>query len=179
LAGYYALALAYSLRLKRQMMIDVVALTSLYGIRLAAGSVAMMVPMSQWLMALSFFLFLCLALVKRCTELIDRAQAGTAEAAGRAYRNEDLSILEAMAAASGYVAVLVLALYINSPAVAVLYRRPQILWLICVVLIYWISRILLLTRRGEMHDDPVIFAVTDRVSLACGTLVAVLMAAGI
>jgi len=179
LLGYYALTLGYSLRLKRALIIDVVVLTCLYGVRLAAGSVAMMVPLSQWLMALAFFLFLCLALVKRCTELIHRAQAGTADQSGRAYQAEDLPMLEAMAAASGYVSVLVLALYINSPAVTALYRHPQALWLICVVQVYWLNRILILTRRGDMRDDPVIFAVTDTSSLICGCLATLLMAVSI
>jgi hypothetical protein len=139
----------------------------------------MKVTPSPWLLGFSLFLFFSLALVKRCTELIDRADAGSAETAGRAYQRDDLPILEAMSAASGYAAVVVMALYINSAAVVALYRRPEILWFICLILVYWISRVLLLTRRGEMHDDPVVFAATDRISLLCGASVAAVLLASL
>lgn len=164
LALYYALTLAYSVWLKRQMLIDVVTLACLYGVRLLAGGAAVGVLLSPWLGALSLFLFLSLALIKRCTELGERERAGRGDPPGRGYRLSDLPVLQGMAAASGYLAVLVLALYFNSPAVTVLYGAPTRLWLICVVALYWISRVLLLSHRGEMHDDPVVFAATDRVS---------------
>jgi 4-hydroxybenzoate polyprenyltransferase len=131
--------------------------------------------LSPWLTAFAIFLFLSLALVKRCSELADRKMAGVGDPVGRAYRLDDLPLLEVMAVASGYVAVLVLALYVNSEAVRMLYSEPDQLWVLCVLLLYWISRVALLTHRGQMHDDPVIFAVTDRVSqvvaFACGTVV--------
>ena len=169
LAFYYLLTLGYSLWLKRKMVVDVVLLACLYGIRVVAGGVAVSVPLSVWLVALCLFLFFCLALVKRCAELIDRGSMGSPP--GRGYHEQDLPILESMATASGYLSVLVLALYINNPLVGRFYAFPELLWLICIVLLYWISRILVLTRRGQMHDDPVIFAVTDRTSLMCGALV--------
>ena len=178
LSCYFAVTLAYTFWLKRWMIVDVVVLTCLFGARLAAGSAAMSVPLSPWLLAFSFFLFLSLALTKRCTELIHRIAAGGANAPCRGYLPTDLPVLQGMAAAAGYVAVLVLALYINSPTVAELYRRPQLLWLICVILLTWISRILVLTHRGEMHDDPVVFATIDPVSLASiGLAGAILVAA--
>ncbi|MDB5371749.1 MAG: UbiA family prenyltransferase [Belnapia sp.] len=159
--------LAYSLVLKRQVLLDVVTLAGLYGLRLYAGAVAAGVGLSAWLGSFALFLFTCLALVKRCAELIDRAAVGEASAPGRGYRVTDLPVLMAMAAASGYTAILVLALYADSPAVRALYTSPNRLYLICVVLLYWVSRVLLLTQRNEMHDDPVIFAATDRLSQAC------------
>lgn len=179
LAGYYVLTLAYSLDLKRRMMLDVVALACLYGLRLVAGGVAAGVELSAWLAAFSLFLFFSLALVKRTTELVGRIARGSGEMAGRAYRTGDLAILEALGAASGFTSILVFALYISSPAVAALYGEPHRLWLICIVLIYWIGRIMILTHRGEMHDDPVVFAATDKASLACVALVLAIVAASL
>ena len=171
LAIYYVTTMAYSVWLKRKLIVDVVVLAGLYGLRLAAGSLAVTVLLSTWFVAFSVFLFLSLALVKRCTELIDQSEKGRNDVAGRGYLLRDLPMLEAMAAASGYIAIMVFALYINSPDVNALYRTPEYLWAICLVLFYWISRILLLTHRGDMHDDPVVFAATDLKSLACGALV--------
>jgi 4-hydroxybenzoate polyprenyltransferase len=165
LAGYYVLTLAYSLRLKREMMVDVLMLACLYGMRLVAGGAAVFVPLSPWLIAFSIFLFLSLAIVKRCTELIGGFEPGGDAPSGRGYQLRDMPVLEAMAVASGYVAALVFALYINSPPVMMLYRAPELLWLICVVLIHWISRVVMLTHRGEMHSDPIVFAATDPGSL--------------
>ena len=179
LAGYYALTMGYSLVLKRKIMVDVVTLACLYGVRLAAGAVAVAVPLSPWFVAFSVFFFLCLALVKRCTEITDRVAKGNGDPRGRGYIQRDLPMLEAMAAGTGYVAIMIFALYINSPAVTALYRSPEYLWAICLVLFYWISRVLLLTHRGEMHDDPVVFAVTDLKSLVCGVLIVVIGVLGI
>jgi len=179
LAAYYVLTMGYSLVLKRKLIVDVVTLACLYGMRLAAGAVAVAVPLSPWFVAFSVFFFLCLALVKRCTEITDRIAKGTGDPKGRGYIQRDLPMLEAMAAGTGYVAIMIFALYINSPAVAALYRAPEYLWAICLVLFYWISRVLLLTHRGDMHDDPVVFAATDAKSLVCGLLVIVIGALSI
>ena len=180
LVGYYALTLAYSLALKRVMTVDVITLACLYGARLLAGGFATHVPLSPWLEALAVFFFLSLALVKRAGELADRIAAGRGDPAGRGYRLSDLPMLEAMASASGYVAVLVLALYFNSPAVGPLYKAPHRLWFICVVVLYWLSRMLMKAHRGEMHDDPLVFAVRDRASQVCGVIAgAVLVSANL
>ncbi|MBE7216952.1 MAG: UbiA family prenyltransferase [Caulobacteraceae bacterium] len=179
LAGYFTLTLAYSLGLKRIVMIDVVTLACLYGARLLAGSAASDVPLSHWLEALSVFLFLSLALVKRSAELVDRIQAGKGDPSGRDYRLSDLPMVEAMGAAAGFTAVLVLALYLNSPDVDALYRRSHRLWLICVVVLYWVCRMLMKAHRGEMHDDPVVFAVRDRASLVCGAVCAAVVASAL
>ncbi|MCK8786193.1 UbiA family prenyltransferase [Roseomonas sp. NAR14] len=170
LALYYAATLAYSTVLKRKMMLDVVVLAGLYGLRLLAGSVAVDIKLSAWLGAFALFIFTSLALVKRCAELIERSAAGLGNPSGRDYRLADLPMLAALAAASGFTAILVFALYVNSDAVRMAYDHPNRLWLICVVLVYWLGRVLMLTQRNEMHDDPVIFAATDRVSQVCAVL---------
>ncbi len=176
LAGYYLLTLAYSLRLKKRVMVDVLVLAGLYTIRILGGAVLLATTPSFWLLAFSMFLFLSLAMVKRYTELRALLSQGRNKPTGRGYDVEDLQLLQALGAASGYQAVLVLALYINSTASELLYRRPEVLWLLCPLLLYWISRIWMIAHRGVMHDDPVIFAATDRTSqiivLACA-LVAV------
>ena len=172
LAGYYVLTLAYSFQLKRVMTVDVIALACLYGARLVAGGYATDTPLSPWLEALAVFLFLSLALVKRAGELADRIASGRGDPAGRGYRLGDLPMVEGMAAAAGYVAVLVLALYFNSAAVGALYAKPHRLWLICVVVLYWVSRMLMKAHRGEMHDDPLVFATRDPASQVCGVIAA-------
>jgi 4-hydroxybenzoate polyprenyltransferase len=174
LGAYYALTLAYSFGLKRLLMIDVVALAGLYGVRVVAGAAAIAVPLSEWLISFSLFLFLALALVKRAEELGRLPERAGSVAPGRSYRRADLPIVLAMAAVSGFVAVLVLALYLASPQVARMYASPYFLWGCGVVLVYWFGRILILTGRGEMHDDPVLFALTDRASWATVPIVATL-----
>lgn len=163
---YLALTLAYSFWLKRVAMLDVVLLAALYTIRIVAGAAAIGSPLSFWLLAFSMFLFLSLAMLKRYTELAAMLGAGRSGALGRGYAVEDLPLIQSLGASSGYCAVLVLALYINSPESLVLYARPQVLWLICPLLLYWMSRVWVIAHRGGMNDDPVVFAVRDRVSQA-------------
>ena len=170
LAMYYACTVAYSFVLKRQMVTDVLMLAGLYTIRIFAGAAATDIPLSFWLLAFSMFLFFSLAVVKRQTELTVLARSGRTEVAGRGYLGEDLAMLNSMAASSGYMAVLVMALYINSTDVLALYHTPKALWLLCPVLLFWISRVLMLSNRGQMHDDPVVFALKDRVSLLTGAV---------
>jgi 4-hydroxybenzoate polyprenyltransferase len=176
LAGYYALTCAYSFHLKRRMLVDVFALACLYGARVMAGAAACGINLTPWLIAFAVFLFLSLALVKRCSELHDRQSMGAGNPVGRGYVVEDLPLLQVMSIASGYMSVLVMALYVNGENVRMLYSHPTRLWVLCVLLLYWVSRVSLVTHRGEMHDDPIIFAVTDRVSrlLAIGSGVVVL-----
>jgi len=174
LALYFGLTLTYSLRLKKMVMLDVIALASLYTIRIIAGSAIIETPPSYWLLAFSMFLFLSLAMVKRYTELLTMLGHGKNKPSGRGYAVDDLPLLQSFGAASGYQAVLVLALYINSTASELLYRRPQVLWLLCPLLLYWISRAWMIAHRGLMRDDPVVFAATDRTSqvlvLACAAV---------
>jgi 4-hydroxybenzoate polyprenyltransferase len=165
LAGYYVLTWAYSLRLKRAASVDVMTLAGLYTIRIIAGSAATDIPLSFWLLAFSIFIFLSLGYVKRYTELDDARQAGQTSPASRGYTAADLPLVMTLGIAAGYCTVVVMALYINSTDSQVLYRHNKPLWLICPLLLYWISRVWLITTRGQMHDDPVVFAIRDRLSL--------------
>jgi 4-hydroxybenzoate polyprenyltransferase len=127
----------------------------------------------------SLFVFLSLAIVKRCSELIANRAAGKMGSAGRGYRVEDLSVLLMLGAAAGYGAVFVVTLYLSSPEVVALYTHPNRLWLICPLLLYWISRVLVFANRGDVHDDPVIFALRDKVSWITGICVAAVIAVAI
>lgn len=177
LALYYVLTLAYSFRLKKKVILDVMVLAGLYTIRIIAGAVLTGTPPSFWLLAFSMFLFLSLAMLKRYTELHTLLIEGEVASRGRGYAVDDLPLVQSLGAASGYLAVLVLALYINSTASELLYRRPQVLWLLCPLLLYWISRAWMMAHRGTMRDDPVVFAVTDRTCQILAILSA-LVAAG-
>jgi 4-hydroxybenzoate polyprenyltransferase len=145
-------------------------LAGLYTLRIIAGVVAVAVAPTFFLLAFSVFIFLSLALVKRYSELRVMEREGKHEARGRGYQVGDLSILSAAGIASGYLAVLVLALYVNSPEILRLYRTPEAIWLLCALLLYWISRMWMITHRGDMHDDPIVFALTDGPSLVIGAL---------
>ncbi|MDH4481155.1 MAG: UbiA family prenyltransferase [Rhodoferax sp.] len=170
---YYVVTLSYSIKLKAQVMVDVMLLSGLYTVRILAGAAATAIVPSFWLLAFSMFIFLSLALVKRYAEMIKTAQSKSRKAAGRGYSTDDLVVLLALGAASGYTAVLVLALYVNSADVAKMYARPYMLWLAVPALAYWISRVWLKTHRGEMHDDPVVFAAKDWQSLVIACALAV------
>lgn len=161
---YYGMTLAYSLRLKRIVMLDVVLLASLYTMRIMGGTIAIEAELSFWLLAFSMFIFLSLALLKRYTELHAVLARGKTKADGRGYGVQDLPLLQSLGAAAGYIAVMVMALYINSPDSVELYRHPKLLWFICPVLLYWVSRAWVIAHRGDMHDDPIVFAATDRAS---------------
>lgn len=177
LCGYTILTTAYSLHLKREPILDVCVLAALYTLRIVAGAAATGITLSVWLLAFAIFIFLSLAAMKRQTELVDNLQTGRDKAAGRGYAVIDLPIVEMMSIAAGYVAVLVLALYLNATTVAGLYATPEILWVVCVVLLYWISRAAMIAHRGEMHDDPIVFALRDRVSHVCGVVIVAALAA--
>ncbi len=175
LATYYVLTLAYSLVLKRVMMVDVIALGMLYTIRIIGGAFAFELDLTFWILAFSMFIFLSLALVKRYAELIDARKKGKeAKARGRGYYPSDLEMLSSLGAASGYLSVMVLALYIQDMKTISMYRHPELIWLTCPLLLFWVSRTWMLTHRGEMHDDPVVFAIKDKVSLVVGLLFGVI-----
>jgi 4-hydroxybenzoate polyprenyltransferase/beta-phosphoglucomutase-like phosphatase (HAD superfamily) len=176
LAVYLVINIAYSLAIKRQMIIDVVTLACLYGLRLLAGGAATSTKLSEWLATFAIFIFVSLALVKRCTELEAKLAAHAGDPPGRGYRLADLPMLKMLAATTGMASILVFTLYLSSKTVASLYVHPQWLVAVDVVLIYWVARTLLLAHRGEMHDDPLVFATTDRISLACAAVVLFVMA---
>ncbi|WP_170600462.1 UbiA family prenyltransferase [Ruegeria arenilitoris] len=178
MVAYYALTTGYSLYLKRQLVIDICVLAGLYTTRIVAGGAATGLELSVWLLAFSMFLFLSLAAVKRQAELVDYAARGKLSATGRGYHVDDLPIISMIAVSAGYVAVLVMALYVSSPAVVQLYSYPQALWGVCAVLLFWITRTVMITHRGNMHDDPVIYAAKDPVSLLCFAIILLFIVAG-
>jgi 4-hydroxybenzoate polyprenyltransferase len=165
LACYYVVTWAYSLRLKRIAMLDVLTLAGLYTLRIIAGSAATHIALSFWLLACSVFLFLSLGFVKRYAELYDARKTGAVAGHARGYGAGDLSLIMSLGTSSGYCAVVVIALYINSADSIALYHHHKMIWLICPLMLFWISRTWMLTARGDMHDDPVVFALHDRTSL--------------
>lgn len=164
LLAYFTLTVAYSFWLKRVAVLDVVTLASLYTLRIIAGSFVIAMPLSFWLLAFAMFIFFSLALVKRYAELLALEEAGISKAPGRGYGEHDAQLVLAMGSASAMVSALVLALYMNGDTIKALYRHPDALWLLCPLLLYWIGRIWLLAARGEMNEDPVLFAVRDSTS---------------
>jgi 4-hydroxybenzoate polyprenyltransferase len=179
LLAYLILTSAYTFWLKRRMLVDVMVLAGLYTGRIIAGAIAVQVPLTLWLLAFSMFLFLSLAFVKRYSELIHVEHAGGEDLAGRGYRISDLRIIESVGPASGYLSVFVFCQYLDSPVVRSLYARPQVLWLVAPLLLYWVTRIWFVARRRELHQDPVVYAIADRVSQLTGLLsAAVVLAAG-
>jgi 4-hydroxybenzoate polyprenyltransferase len=178
LAAYFVLATAYSLFLKRQVLLDVFALALLYTLRVVMGHVSASVPFSPYLLSFSFFVFLSLAYCKRTAELYRLRQQGGGLAPGREYRDSDLELLTLFGTASGFAASLVLTLYIDSEKVQQFYRRPMLLWLLFPLLLYWVSRIWILAHRGQMDEDPIQFAVKDRVTyIVAGIGAAILLLA--
>lgn len=178
LAAYLATTIAYSLVLKRKMLVDVVTLAGLYSLRIGAGAVAAGVVLSEWLMVFSLFVFTSLALIKRFSELSMRQGEGLADPSNRDYRISDLHIIAAMAAASAMNAVTVFALYVSSSAVTPLYSRPWMLWLLAPLLLYWFGRALMIAHRREMPDDPIIYAFRDGASrTTVAAMVCIMLAA--
>jgi 4-hydroxybenzoate polyprenyltransferase len=175
--GYAAVAVAYSTVLKRVFILDALTLTGLYGARLAAGAVACGVALSSWLIAFSSCLFFGLALVKRVSEIASRQQAGLGDPPGRPYRLSDRPFLERLSAVGCFSAVVILALYPESQTAASLYASPKILWGAALTLGVWVFRLLSLARRNALPDDPVAFALSDRVSYLCGAVIALCGAA--
>ena len=161
---YYSITVSYSIRLKEPPLIDVLVLAGLYTIRIIAGAAAILIEPSFWLLSFSMFLFLSLAILKRYTELAEMTDLGPAK--GRGYRIADVETLSQFGTASAYVAVLVLALYINDQTTTNIYTYPKVLWVLCPMTLFLISRAWLLARRGMMHEDPVVFLMRDRKSQA-------------
>jgi len=180
MAVYALTTTAYSLRLKGTLAADVLVLAVLYTLRIIAGAAATGIVPSMWLLSFSIFLFLSLGAVKRLAELVDIAHNGAQRrVAGRAYVIEDRPVVAMIATSAGFLAVLVLALYIDSPDVRGQYGSPGVLWGICLVLLFWVSRTVLLAHRGLVDQDPVIFALTDRASQVSGLVIAVLFVTAI
>jgi 4-hydroxybenzoate polyprenyltransferase/phosphoserine phosphatase len=175
LAIYLMITLAYSLRLKRAVLVDVIVLSGLYTIRIVAGSAATGIAVSTWLASFSIFFFLSLAFVKRFAELENLRERGGVSIGGRGYHIADIEQLRSFGSASGYASVVVLTLYISNLDAAQLYRHTNRLWLMVPVLLLWISRLWLLASRGELDEDPVVYAITDRRSLLLGVIVVLIV----
>jgi 4-hydroxybenzoate polyprenyltransferase len=158
---YLVLTSAYSWMLKEYVLIDVLMLSLLYTLRILAGSVAIGIATSSWLLAFSVFMFLSLALVKRCSELVSLDQIGEEATRGRDYRVTDLVVLWPLGVGAALSAVVVFGLFISAPETQARYAMPHLLWLVAIGLIYWLARLWIKTSRGEMHDDPVIYAIKD------------------
>ena len=166
---------AYSIILKQIMLIDVIVLGGLYTLRITAGSIASSVDVSSWLLVFSMFFFLSLAFMKRYADLILMKQNNNEEIAGRGYHVDDLDLVQKSGITSGFVAMLVLALYINSEHVIELYKSPILIWFMIPVLFYWLMRMWMVTNRGEMTGDPINYAIRDRTTYVAMIIIGIVM----
>ncbi len=174
---YAGLASAYTLYLKPRLIADVLALAALYAIRITAGGAATGTTVSHWLLAFAMFFFISLAFAKRFTEVAHLRREGVRAVPGRGYLRSDLHILRIVGPASGYLAIMVLVLYICSPDVRLLYATPDVLWLLCPLLMYWVTRLWFIANRRHLDADPLIFALRDRESWAVALLSGLVLAA--
>ena len=165
---YVVATLAYSIVLKRIPIVDVLILSGLYTLRLLAGGAATQTHISNWLGGFSIFLFFSLAIAKRFAELENLRAGGSIPKNGRGYHLSDIEQLRVFGTASAFASVVIFANYINGMDVVALYRNPSLLWLIVPLMILWLCRVWLLASRGQLHEDPVVFAITDAMSLAIG-----------
>lgn len=175
LVTYFVLSSAYSLYIKRVVLLDVFLLAALYTLRVLAGGLATGITISPWLAAFSLFFFVSLAFLKRYSELLLLRNHQQNQFHRRDYAASDMDLLRSVGSASGFVSVLVLALYINSPDVLELYQRPSVLWLVVPLFLYWVSRLWLFGHRGKVQDDPIVFAIKDPASYIIAALVALTM----
>lgn len=164
LLAYVTTTLLYTFVFKPLAVLDVIVLAGLYTLRIVAGAVAIQSPITYWLLAFSLFLFFSLALVKRYAELHNLQNRQEARSQRRGYQASDLPLVSNMGLTSAYLSVLIFALYLNEPGIQARYSTPVWLWVATPTLLYWLSRIWLLASRGRLHEDPVLFAVRDRVS---------------
>jgi 4-hydroxybenzoate polyprenyltransferase len=175
--GYSAATIFYSACLKKLLVADVVALALFYTARLLYGGLATGIEISIWTLAFCAFAFFSLAAAKRINDLAKATLHSSERLRNRAYQSQDLNALVALAAATSNIAVLVLILYINSQQGERLYRHPQFLWTMCVPLAYWFSRIIMLANRGQLADDPILFATKDRTTYVVLALMAAIAVA--
>jgi 4-hydroxybenzoate polyprenyltransferase len=178
LVAYALVAVAYSLRLKRLLLVDILALAVLYALRIVAGAYAIDVVISSWLIVFSIFIFFSLALVKRCAELVALERSGAVgRAPGRNYRTSDLNVLWPLGVGSSLCAIVVFGLFVFSVQAEGQYTSPSVLWLCGVALLYWTARLWVKTSRGEMHDDPLVFAMRDQGSRTAILIMTILVIA--
>jgi 4-hydroxybenzoate polyprenyltransferase len=167
LLSYYLITIFYSIYLKQIAIVDICILAGLYTMRILAGSAATTISLSNLLLAFSIFIFFSLAAFKRQVELKDSISRGLMLTIGRGYHIDDLLLVSQMAIVSGYLSTFVLALYVDSIMAQELYQQPSLLWGVCLVFFYWVNRVAFVTHRGRMPDDPLVFAVKDRISQLC------------
>jgi 4-hydroxybenzoate polyprenyltransferase len=169
---YLLLTVTYSFSLKPLVLVDCLTLATLYTMRIIAGAAAVSVSLSFWLLAFSIFIFLSLALVKRFAELLVQSREGKNSAHGRGYLVTDAPLLQTLGVSSGYISTLVIALYLRSENVISMYAQPLAIWLLIPILLFWVSWVWLKSSRGEMHDDPIVFAAKDKTSLGVAAITA-------
>ena len=174
LSVYFLLTAIYSLFLKRKMIVDILTLAILYTARIIAGGFAVDLQLSVWLLAFSMFVFLSLAAVKRLAELVENASIGQKNSVGRSYEVTDIAIIEGISLVSGYISVLVVVLHIFTEATQEYYSRPEILLGVCPIIVYWITRMILLAHRGQMHHDPILFSLRDSPSRLSAVLIIII-----
>ena len=178
LVGYAALTMVYSLYLKKIALLDVFVLSSFYSFRILAGALISGTPLSQWFLAFSMFFFLSLAMAKRYSELLHAGELVMAGNSGRGYHTGDRELLLSLGVGSSFSAVVIFSLYIHSPEVRLLYSSPESLFLLCPIVLYWLSRTWLMAHRGELREDPVTLAIRDPVSYGVALASAAVIAAG-
>jgi 4-hydroxybenzoate polyprenyltransferase/phosphoserine phosphatase len=177
LVGYAALTMLYSLYFKKIALLDVFVLSSFYSFRILAGALISSTPLSQWFLAFSMFFFLSLAMAKRYSELLHASELVETGNSGRGYRTGDRELLLSLGVGSAFSAVVILSLYVHSPDVSLLYSSPEYLFLLCPIVLYWLSRTWLQAHRGELKEDPVTLAIRDPVSYGVALVSAVVIAA--
>lgn len=175
---YFGLTCAYSWGLKQIILLDCLTLATLYTLRIIAGAAVASIGLSFWLLAFSVFLFLSLAFIKRYAELEVQLLHGKHKVHGRGYYTTDAPLIQTLGVSSGYAAVLVMALYLNSETVLTLYRTAEFVWGTIPILIFWISWMWMQAHRGKMHDDPLVFAIKDKASLFAGVAFAIVLLIG-
>jgi 4-hydroxybenzoate polyprenyltransferase len=179
LLGYATLTMLYSLYLKKVALLDVFVLSSFYSFRILAGALLSDTPLSQWFLAFSLFFFLSLAMAKRYSELFHASDLVKAGNSGRGYHTGDREVLLSLGVGSSFSAVVIFSLYVHSQDVRVLYSSPEFLFLLCPIILYWLSRTWLLAHRGELNEDPVTLAIRDPVSYGVALASAAVIAASI
>jgi 4-hydroxybenzoate polyprenyltransferase len=177
LLGYATLTLVYSIYLKKIALLDVFVLSSFYSFRILAGALISSTPLSQWFLAFSLFFFLSLAMAKRYSELLHATDLVASGNSGRGYHVNDRELLLSLGVGSAFSAVVIFSLYVHSPEVRVLYLSPEYLFLLCPIVLYWLSRTWLLAHRGELREDPVTLAIRDRVSYTVAFAALIVIAA--
>lgn len=175
LLGYLILTISYSIFLKTKLMIDVVSLGGLFTLRVIGGAAAIQSELSFYLLSFSIFLFSSLGMVKRFAELHNLQAANKLSARGRGYRVEDMAPVRIIGISLGYMSVFIMGLYINSPLITEYYSNPKIIWFLFPLLTYWLGRLWIIANRGEVNEDPLIFAIKDRTSLLVAAISAVIL----